>query len=307
MKFYTKKRELNKETITILGHEFITCDNLEKKFSNLTQKDIKLGLQIQYFLRMHKFLNLKKPKLFTEKIQWLKLYDCTPIKTDLSDKLQVREWIKEKIGEKYLKKVYGIYDSFDEIDFSILPDEYVIKTNHGCNMQLLVIEGGKVNLKLDRERFSKHLNTNYAYKSKFEMQYKNIKPKIFTEEYIKNTNEIFEYLFFCFNGEPKYVLFGSNKRTDNIKCTMFDMNWNNCGFNYGCSMHTEDVPKPINFDEMISIAKTLSKDFKFVRVDLHNVNGKIYFGEMTFTPASGFMKFNPPKYDRILGDLLKLD
>ena len=273
----------------------------------------------KYFLRKGRIINLKNPRLFTEKIQWLKIYDCTPIKTRLADKIAVREWVKGKIGEKYLKKVYGIYEKYEDIDFSKLPEEFVIKTNHGCNMQLLVIEGGKPD-KSQKVRFNNFLKVNYAYKSGYEMQYKDIKPLIFTEEYIKNFHplcqnssvftdyrpELFEYLIFCFNGEPKLILFASGKRTDKICCTMFDTQWNNLHFNYGCFLHTEPVPPPRNLDEMLEIARTLSKDFKFVRVDLHNVDGKIYFGEMTFTPASGYMKFRPRKYDRILGGMLDL-
>ena len=273
----------------------------------------------KYFLRKGRIINLKNPRLFTEKIQWLKIYDCTPIKTRLADKIAVREWVKGKIGEKYLKKVYGIYEKYEDIGFSKLPEEFVVKTNHGCNMQLLVIEGGKPD-KSQKERFNNFLKINYAYKSGYEMQYKDIKPLIFTEEYIKNFHplcqnssdfsdyrpELFEYLIFCFNGEPKLILFASGKRTDKICCTMFDTQWNNLHFNYGGSLHEAPVPMPKNFDKMLEIARTLSKDFKFVRVDLHNVDGKIYFGEMTFTPASGYMKFCPRKYDRILGGMLDL-
>ena len=273
----------------------------------------------KYFLRKGRIINLKNPKLFSEKIQWLKIYDCTPIKTRLADKILVRDWVKEKIGEKYLKKVYGIYEKYEDIDFSKLPDEYVIKTNHGCNMQLLVIEGGKPD-KFQKERFNNFLKINYAFKSGYEMQYKDIKPLIFTEEYIKNFHppcqnssdfsdyrpELFEYLIFCFNGEPKLILFASGKRSDRVCCTMFDTKWNNLHFNYGGYLHESEVPPPENLDKMLEIARILSKDFKFVRVDLHNVDGKIYFGEMTFTPVSGYMKFKPRKYDRILGDMLDL-
>ena len=316
---------------------------------------LKFKILLKYFLRKGRIINLNNPKLFTEKIQWLKIYDCTPIKTRLADKILVQDWVKEQIEqartqEAYkdieinFKKIYGIYEKYEDIDFSKLPREYVIKTNHGSKMQLLVIEGGKPD-KSEKDIFNNYLKVNYAYKSGYEMQYDKIKPLIFTEEYIKNTNnyfyplqqssldfqehrqslrslfhplrqnssdfsdyrpELFEYLIFCFNGEPKLILFGSGKRSGKVCCTMFDTQWNNLHFNYGGALHDEKIPPPENLDKMLKIAKILSKDFKFVRVDLHNINGKIYFGEMTFTPASGYMKFNPRKYDRILGDMLDL-
>ena len=272
----------------------------------MNTEELKIKIFWKYFFRKGRFINFNNPKLFTEKIQWLKVYDCTPIKTQLADKILVRDWIKEQIGEEYLKKIYGVYEKYEDIDFKKLPQEYVIKTNHGCKMQRLVIEGA-IPEENYPEIFNNYLKTNYAYKSGYEMQYDKIKPLIFVEEYIKNTNELFEYLFFCFNGEPKLILFASGKRTSNICCTMFDTNWNNLHFNYGGNLHTETIPPPQNFDKMLEIARKLSKDFKFVRVDLHNINGKIYFGEMTFTPASGYMKFSNPKYNRILGDMLDLN
>ena len=261
----------------------------------------------KYFFRKGRFINFKNPKFFSEKIQWLKVYDCIPIKTTLADKIKVRDWIKEKIGSEYLKEIYGIYENPMEIkSFGFPKREFVVKTNHGSKMQLLVIEG-KILTNKHKEKFLEYLKTNYAYKSGYEMQYDKIKPVVFVEEYIKNTNELFEYLFFCFNGSPKMVLFSSNKRDKEIKSTMFDINWNNLHFNLGGKLHDETILPPKNFDKMIEIAKTLSKGFKFVRVDLHNVDGKIYFGEMTFTPNSGYMKFSNPKWDRIMGDMLNLD
>lgn len=272
----------------------------------MDRKELKRKIFWKYFFRKGRFLNFKNPRLFTEKIQWLKVYDCTPIKTKLADKILVRDWIREQIGEEYLKNIYGVYDRYEDIDFSKLPREYVIKTNHACKMQILVIEGAYP-FPAYKDVFNNYLKINYAYKSGYEMQYEKIVPKIFVEEYIKNTNELFEYLFFCFNGSPKMVLFSSNKRDKEIKSTMFDINWNNLHFNLGGKLHDETILPPKNFDKMIEIAKTLSKGFKFVRVDLHNVDGKIYFGEMTFTPNSGYMKFSNPKWDRIMGDMLNLD
>lgn len=303
---YSKKRKYNKEILTLFDNDFILCDDLNKKYKNLSVRDLEFKLKLKYFMKFKRLPDLKSPKLFTEKIQWVKLNDNLPIKTILADKILVRNWVADKIGKKYLKKVFGIYNSFEEIDFSILPREYVIKANHGCNMQLLVIEGGKFDYEKTKNIFNNYLKTNYAYTCGFELQYKNIKPLLFTEEYIKNTNELFEYLFFCFNGKPEYVLFSSNKRTTDIHSTMFDMSWNNLHFNYGGTLHKNDVPKPENFEKMIEIATILSEGFKFVRVDLHNINGEIYFGEMTFTPSSGYMKFSPNKYDHILGEQIIL-
>lgn len=268
-------------------------------------KELKYKVFWKYFLRKGRFINFNNPKLFTEKIQWLKVYDCLPIKTVLADKIAVRDWVIKEIGEKYLKPVYGIWERYEDIDFSICPKEFVIKTNHGCSMQRLIIEGMKPLPSL-KNVFAKYLNINYAYKSGFEMQYDKIKPQIFIEGYLKNTNELFEYLIFCFNGVPKMILFSSHKREIEPCCTMFDTNWNNLHFNYGGKLHSEYVPPPKNLDKMLEIATKLSKNFKFVRVDLHNIDGKIYFGEMTFTPASGYMKFSNPEYDRILGDMLDL-
>lgn len=271
----------------------------------MNQRELRRKVFWKYFFRKGRFINFKHPKLFTEKIQWLKVYDCTPIKTTLADKILVRDWVKEKIGGEYLKKIYAVGDKFEDLDLSNLPREYVIKTNHGCKTHIIFANGAQASLAYAKT-FDDWLAYNYAYKSGFEMQYNDIKPKVFVEEYLKNTNELFEYLFYCFNGEPKFVLFASGKMSI-VETTMFDIDWNNLHFNFGGNLHANEIPRPKNYELMVEIAKTLSKDFKFVRVDLHNIDGKIYFGEMTFTPNSGYMKFSNPKYDRIFGDLLRLE
>lgn len=272
----------------------------------MDRKELKHKIFWKYFFRKGRFINFKSPKLFTEKIQWLKVYDCNPIKTILADKIAVRNWVEEQIGKEYLKRIYGVYEKWEDIDFLKLPKEFVLKTNHGSKMQQIFLCHPIRKLKI-KNKFEKYLNINYAFKSGYEMQYNDIKPVIFAEEYLQNTDELFEYLIFCFNGLPKLILFASGKNKEVPECTMFDTNWNNLHFNYGGKLHKEEIPCPENLDEMLEIARKLSKDFKFVRVDLHNINGKIYFGEMTFTPASGYMKFSKRKYDRILGDMLDLN
>ncbi len=215
-------------------------------------KELKHKIFWKYFFRKGRFINFSAPKLFTEKIQWLKVYDCTPQKTVLSDKIAVRDWIKEQIGEEYLKKVYGVYNRYEDIDFSAIHGGFVLKTNHGSKMQK-IFRFSSIPEPENKTLFDNYLQVDYAFKSGYEMQYHDIKPVIFAEEYIKNTNELFEYLIFCFNGVPKLVLFasGKNKAKGQPECTMFDIEWNNLHFNYGGRLHKEEVPCPKNFDKML--------------------------------------------------------
>lgn len=263
------------------------------------------------FYREYKYkLDLVDPKTFSEKLQWLKVYDNTPIKTTLSDKYAVREWVKERVGEKYLINLLGVYDSFGEIDFDKLPDKFVIKANHGCGYNILVKDKNKLDKCEACKRVTEWLDTDFSALYG-ELQYKNIERRIIIEEYIDFDRAIAppDYKFFCFNGKPYYIMYCFDRFIeDEPKNTFYDLNWNNMKFSYfGTQYNGDDIPAPLNFAEMISITEGLCKDFKHVRVDLYNVNGKIYFGEMTFTSFGGKFHFNPPEWDRKLGDLLNLN
>jgi hypothetical protein len=253
-------------------------------------------------------LNLENPQTYNEKIQWLKLYDSTPLKTKLSDKYLVRDWVKEKIGEKYLIPLIGVYDKFEDIDFNGLPNKFVIKANHGSGWNVIVKDKAALNIAERQKEFKDWMSKNFAYVFGLELQYKNIVPKIIIEEYLENNNdELYDYKIWCFDGKPKYILFASGRK-QSLKLVFFDTNWGKQEFwlqNY--PINKEEIKKPDNLNEMLSLSEVLSKGFAHVRVDFYRLNdGTIKFGEMTFSTASGVCRWNPPKYDLELGKLIKL-
>jgi len=273
---------------------------------NFDEQDFPAILKRWYKKRTGKVLNLENPQSFNEKIQWLKLYDNSPLKTMLADKYLVREWVKQQIGEEYLIPLLGIWNNFDEIDFDKLPDKFVLKANHGCAWNIIVKDKSKFDKKKAKKKFNKWMKRNYAYKAGLELQYKDIPPKIIAEQYIVDKNgELNDYKVLCFNGKPEFIWIDQGRyahRTENI----YDINWNLQPFLLTYENSKEPVPKPANLSKMIDFAKKMSKDFHLVRVDFYDVDGKLYFGEMTFTSASGVDVFKPEEYNLKLGQMLKL-
>lgn len=254
-------------------------------------------------------LNLDNPKTFNEKIQWLKLYDSTPIKTRLADKYLVRDWVKEKIGEEYLIPLLGVYDKFDDIDFAKLPKQFVIKCNHGCGYNIIVKDKSKLDLSDAKAKIDKWMNENFAFRVGFELHYRDIEPKIIIEKYIENkgTDDLYDYKFWCFNGKVEYIQFLSERNLDGLKMAFYDKNWHKQKFVYSYPLDKKTIKKPDNLDVMIELAKKLSVGFNHVRVDFYRLNdGTIYFGEMTFTSASGTCKWNDERINRYFGNLIKL-
>jgi len=273
---------------------------------NMDKEDIPKLLKKWYKKRTGKELNLENPQNFNEKIQWLKLYDNSPLKTRLADKYLVRDWIKEKIGEEYLIPLLGVWDNFDDIDFDKLPDKFVLKANHGCAWNIIVKDKKTFDRKKAKKKFDKWMKRNYALKAGFEMQYKDIPPKIIAEAFMADSKgELNDYKVLCFNGEPKFIWIDQGRfsnRTENI----YDTKWNLQPFLLTYENSKEEVPPPKNLEKMIEFARLLSKDFALVRVDFYNLDGKIYFGEMTFTSASGVDVFKPEEYNFKLGEMLTL-
>ena len=269
----------------------------------------KQELQTWYQRVTRKYLNLDNPRTFNEKIQWLKLYDSTPIKTRLADKYLVRDWVKEKIGEQYLIPLLGVYDKFEEIDFEKLPNQFVIKCNHGCAYNIIVKDKTKLDLADVKAKLDKWMSENFAFKCGYELHYRDIKPKIIIEKYIENkgADDLYDYKFWCFDGKVAYIQFLSERNLSGLKMAFYDKDWVKQTFVYSHPLDTKKIEKPNNLDEMIRLAEILSKGFPHVRVDFYRLNdGTIYFGEMTFTSASGSCKWNEEQINLELGKMIKL-
>ena len=276
-------------------------------FSNLEEKDYKIGLKFWYETFTKKVLNLENPKTYTEKIQWIKLYDIDYLKTNLTDKYLVREWVKKKIGDKYLIPLLGVWDQFNDIDFNKLPNQFVLKCNHGSGMNLIVLDKNKFNISEAKKKVDFWMQINYAFYNGLELQYKNIKRKIIAEEYIENNyNNLNDYKIWCFDGKIEIIMVISDRNKEK-KYVFYDKNWNLLPFYYS-DYKEKLIDKPNNLNELLNISEILSKNFKHVRTDFYILNnGTIKFGEMTFTPNSGIVNFSKEKYNEYFGNKIKIN
>lgn len=252
-------------------------------------------LQCIYEMYTRERLDLNHPRSFNEKIQWLKLYDTTEQKTMLADKYLVREWVREKIGDQYLVPLLGVWNSFDEIDFDSLPDSFFLKCNHGSGMNLVVRDRKSLDIQRTKRQFDNWMNLNYAFSSALELQYKDIPRKILAEEIISQSDsDLLDYKIHVFHGEPKIiqVIGDRDLARHTAKECFLTPEWIPGELMYHTYEMYDVIPeKPENLFEMLEIARILGADFRYVRVDLYNIDGRILFGEMTFTPASGLGKW----------------
>lgn len=273
-------------------------------FRDLEEEYYVAEIQDMYYRRFGYYMNFEKPSTYNEKINWQKIYDKDERKTRLADKYLVRDWVKKIIGEKYLTHLYGVWEDAEDIDFSLLPERYVLKLNHGAGWNIIV-NGNKVDEREVCKKLNEWKKLNFAYYS-LEMHYKNIKPKIICEEYLENvTGDLYDYKVFCFHGVPRYIMFLAERLTGGLKMAFYDVDWNKQPFVYSYPMYEKEVPKPDTFDEMLEMSSELSKGFSHVRVDWYSLPKKrLVFGEMTFTSCSGFAQWVPPEYDKRLGELI---
>ena len=276
-------------------------------YSTVSEKAYPLELSYWYRKRTGQELDLAQPRTYNEKIQWMKLYGITPLMTRLTDKYTVREWVKEKIGGDYLVPLLGTWDSADEIDEEKLPEKFVLKCNHGCMYNEIVTDKSKVDWKAIKEKFNRYLGENFAFVDGFQMQYKDIKPRIMAEEYMENEDgDLYDYKFWCFNGKVKFVMFLSERRKQ-LRMNNYDLNWNLLPFTYNYQNTDYNVQKPKSLKRMVKIAEKLAEGFPHVRVDLYQLNdGTIKFGEMTFTSATGTCSWNPVEMDERIGRYLSI-
>lgn len=265
-------------------------------------------ITIKYKLEMNQKLNLKEPKTFNEKLQWLKLYDRNPEYTKMVNKYEAKKYVADIIGQEYIISTLGVWDKFEDIEFDKLPKQFVLKPTHTSGNVFICKDKEKINYKQLRKMINKWLKRDY-YLVHREWPYKNIKPKIIAEQYMVDDSgmKLKDYKFFCFNGIAQTILVCSNRNGSFKNTNFYDISWNLQPFTREKHKNSnEQIKKPKNLDEMITVAEKLSKDIPFVRVDLYEINGKVYFGELTFYPSSGFEGFEPEEWDKKLGDMLEL-
>ena len=260
-------------------------------------------------LRLGRKLDLENPQTFNEKLQWLKLYDRKPIYTTMVDKYKVKKYVADIIGEEYIIPTIGVWNNFDEIDFDALPNQFVLKCTHDSGGLIICRDKSKLDINAAREKINKALRRDYYLYSR-EWPYKAVKPRIIAENYMEDTKtaELRDYKFFCFDGEVKAMFIATDRasKIEETKFDFFDENYNHLPFTNGHPNADVLPEKPEKFELMKELASKLSKGIPYLRVDFYEVDGKIYFGELTFYHWSGFVPFEPTQWDYTLGEWITL-
>lgn len=288
--------------------------NFDKKMSLLIHKiapyswlDDKYWLEYYFQKTMGYRLDLKHPKTFNEKLQWMKLYDRNPLYTKLADKYSVREYVTEKIGARYLNDLVGVYDAPEEINWSSLPTKFVLKTTHGSGWNIICSNKEKLDIKESIIKLQNWMSQNF-YRRFREWHYKDIKPKIIIEQFIEGDPDfdLVDYRVFCINGKPQIIQVEVNTYTYHTR-GFFDLNWNNLNFTYKYPLTNKRVPRPEQLPEMLQLSSQLTENIRFCRVDFLINEKKLTFGEMTFIPFAGYANFEPKSYDMYLGKLIPIN
>lgn len=269
----------------------------------------------KYIKKMFKYkfgyeLDLQNPKTYNEKLQWLKLYDRKPVYSTMVDKVRAKEYVAKIIGEQYIIPTLGVWDSPEEIDFSALPNQFVLKCNHNSGTGMFICKDKtKMDINAVKKNLKKGLREN-KYIQWREWPYKDVKRKIIAEKYMEDNtyHDLRDYKLFCFDGEPKILFVATERQDENseTKFDFFDENYNHLPFTNGHPNAEIIPPCPSKFDEMKKLAAKLSNGIPQLRVDFYEVNGQIYFGELTFSHWAGFVEFVPFEWDERLGDMIKL-
>lgn len=266
-----------------------------------------LDLCFEYYLG--KKINWKNPQTYNEKLQWLKIYDRQDRYTKMVDKYEAKEYVKNIIGEEYIIPTIGIYDKFENIDFEKLPQQFVMKCTHDSGGLVICKDKKNLNIKEAKRKINQCLKVNYFNCWK-EWPYKNVKPRIIIEKYMTNDDSdgINDYKFFCFNGKVKLLFIATDRVNENeeTKFDFYDENFNHLPIKNGHPNALVPPSKPLNFEKMKELAEILSKDIPHLRVDFYEINGKIYFGELTFSHWAGMVPFEPEEYDLILGNWIDI-
>lgn len=270
----------------------------------------KLYVEWMYYLYIGQKLDLKNPRTFNEKLQWLKLYNRRPEYTVMVDKVKVKEYVIEKLGKEYIIPTLGVWDDPDEIDFDALPDQFVLKCNHNSGTGMCICKDkSKLDISKVKERLRKGLREDYFLYSR-KWPYKNVPRKILAEKFMEDKSgdgDLKDYKFMCFNGKVKCSFVCSDRNNgEGLKVTFFDRDWKQLPFTRHYPASEKGIAMPEKYQEMISLSEELSQNIPFVRSDFYEINGRIYFGELTFYPGSGWEEFSPKEWDEKLGNLIQI-
>ena len=265
-------------------------------------------LRRMYRVQMGRELNLDNPVTYTEKLQWLKLYDHRPEYTVMVDKYAAKQYVADRIGEQYVIPLLGVWERVEDIDFDALPEKFVLKTTHDSGALVICKDKSTLDIDAAKKRLGHFLKRKY-YDCNREWPYKNVKPRIIAEAYMEDSKykELRDYKFFTFGGTPKVLYIAQGRgRGEPTVADFFDMDFNHLPFTI--DHDTADVPpeKPECFEEMKRLAAVLSEGTPQLRVDFYEVDGRVYFGEMTFFHCSGFDAFHPEEWDKTFGDWVTL-
>lgn len=269
----------------------------------------KFYLQIMYYKHFHKFIDFNNPVSFNEKLQWLKINNRKPEYTMMVDKYLAKKYVADKIGEEYIIPTLGMWKKAEDIDFDTLPNQFVLKCNNDSGGIVICKDKSKLNKEKSVQLLASRLNNNGYWYGR-EWPYKNVKPCIIAEKYMEESanEELSDYKIHVFNGCPKFILVCKNRYSKNgMTETFFTENWEKINIKRKNQPNsTEVISKPVELEKMLNLAAILAKNIPFLRVDFYVVNKKIYFGELTFYPGSGFKLFEPNVWDRKLGNYLNL-
>lgn len=263
-------------------------------------------LELIYYAHFGKKLDLKNPKTFNEKLQWLKLYDRNPEYTRMVDKYEAKQYVAEKIGEEYIIPTLGVWDDPDQIDFDALPEQFVLKCTHDSGGLVICRDKSKLNIEEAKEKLKKRLKFRYFYWGR-EWPYKNIKPRIIAEKYMEDESgtELKDYKVMCFEGEPKLIQVHQGRFGEHTQ-DFYDTQWQKLEITQGFPYSETTMGKPEFLEEMLTLSKELSQNLHQVRVDWYYVGHQLYFGELTFFDGAGFDGFEPDEYDEIIGNWIRI-
>lgn len=291
----------------VLTNPFVLYDFAASKgLTNWVPDEVHLKLMYRAIMGCRPDLN--NPTTFNEKLQWLKLHDHNPLYPTLVDKYRVKQWISDKIGEEYVTKTYGVWSSADEIDISTLPEKFVLKVNHDSGGIAICRDRANFDFETAKNKLNAHLGANYFWRTR-EWPYKNVKPCVFAEEYLEpnDRGDLPDYKLFRFNNGRIIALAMTDRFTDaGLTETFFDEEWHPLDVVESGHPRMANMPMPRDFELMKKLANELAAEFPFMRVDFYESGNRLYFGEMTFYPNSGFEHFDPEEWNGRFGSWIKL-